>query len=125
MRLPPSILPAITTRHSIHFRSFASNNAASAPAPPHPPPYFVPRNSRGSFPVYSDVRNGGTQYLISIRNVEGNLKALADDLLGDLSDPKSPVPTLIKARITRSNHLVLSGLRRKHAVLDWLVRHGY
>ena len=37
-------------------------------------PYFIPRNTRGSLPVYSDVRNGGTRYLISVRNVEGNIK---------------------------------------------------
>ena len=28
-------------------------------------PFFVPRNSRGSLPVYSDVRNGGGRYLVS------------------------------------------------------------
>ncbi|KAI0256469.1 ribosomal protein L49/IMG2, partial [Lactifluus subvellereus] len=87
--------------------------------------YFVPRNSRGSLPVYSDVRNGGTRYLISVRNVEGSIKALADDLLRDLSNSTSPAPTVVKVRITGSNHLMLSGLRRKQAVLDWLVRHGF
>ena len=48
---------------------FSSSDATSGP-----PSYLVPRNSRGSFPVYSDVRNGGTRHLISIRNVEGNIK---------------------------------------------------
>lgn len=87
--------------------------------------YLVPRNSRGTLPVYSDVRNGGTRYLVSICNVEGNIKALADELLRDLSDPKLIGSSLINARIIRSNHLVLSGLRRKQVVLDWLVRHGF
>ncbi|KAH9966420.1 hypothetical protein BC827DRAFT_1264409 [Russula dissimulans] len=124
--LSTSLSGIITTRHSLHSRFFASNTA-SGPAPPsHRHTYFVPRNSRGSLPVYSDVRNGGTQYLISVRSVEGNIKALADDLLRDLSDPQSSTESsLIKARITRSKQLVLSGLRRKHAVLDWLVRHGF
>ena len=36
-------------------------------------PYLVHRNSRGSIPVYTDVRNAGTRYLVLIRNVEGNV----------------------------------------------------
>lgn len=36
-------------------------------------PYFIPRNSRGSLPVYSDIRNGGTRYLNLIRNVDGDV----------------------------------------------------
>jgi large subunit ribosomal protein L49 len=136
----PFSFSAITSRHSLNPRFFAHNALSSPRSPRHP--YFVPRNSRGSLPVYSDVRNGGTRYLISIRNVEGSIKvcdptlavthlssvlqkALADGLLRDLSNSTSPVPTVVKVRITGSNHLVLSGLRRKQAVLDWLVRHGF
>jgi hypothetical protein len=36
-------------------------------------PYFVPRNTRGNLPVYTDVRNGGTRYLVLVRNVDGNV----------------------------------------------------
>jgi large subunit ribosomal protein L49 len=36
-------------------------------------PYFIRRNSRGSLPVYTDIRNGGTRYLVSIRNVHGQI----------------------------------------------------
>lgn len=35
-------------------------------------PYFVPRNTRGSLPVYTDVRNAGGRYMVLIRNIEGN-----------------------------------------------------
>lgn len=35
-------------------------------------PYFVPRNSKGSLPVYTDIRNGGTRQLLLVRNVDGN-----------------------------------------------------
>jgi large subunit ribosomal protein L49 len=124
---------------------FFTSSTISGPAPLSPrPPYFVPRNTRGSLPIYSDIRNGGTRYLISVRNVEGNIKvsgsgflqqltshfsitpkALADDLIRDLSNPTSSASNRLKARITRSNHLVLSGLTRKHTVLDWLVSHGF
>jgi len=148
MRLPRPLslsFSGITSRYSLHSRFFASDTASGSAPPSHRHTYFVPRNSRGSLPVYSDVRNGGTQYLISVRSVQGNIKvcdpvphdrslshlpssqkALSDDLLRDLSDPKSTTESsLIKARITRSKQLVLSGLRRKHAVLDWLVRQGF
>ena len=140
MRFPPH--PFSFSNRLFIPRRFLASNATSGPASSSQHPYLVPRNSRGSLPVYSDVRNGGSRYLISIRNVEGNIKVcdptprdrspliritkvLADELLRDLSDPKLIGPTHINARITRSNHLVLSGLRRKQVVLDWLVRHGF
>ncbi|KAF8868626.1 hypothetical protein CPB85DRAFT_1362471, partial [Mucidula mucida] len=42
--------------------------------------YHVARNSRGSLPVYSDVRNAGSRYLVYIRNVDGNVADLVNDL---------------------------------------------
>ena len=67
----------------------ATSSAAVRPAPsdPLPPttpyhpisqatvdlPYLVRRNTKGSIPVYTDIRNGGTKYLVLIRNVEGNV----------------------------------------------------
>lgn len=36
-------------------------------------PYFVPRNTRGSLPVYSDIRNGGTRYLVILEDVKGDI----------------------------------------------------
>ena len=36
-------------------------------------PYFIPRNTRGNLPVYTDIRNGGTRYLVLLRNVDGNV----------------------------------------------------
>lgn len=36
-------------------------------------PYFVPRNSLGSLPVYTDIRNGGTRYTVLIKNIQGDL----------------------------------------------------
>jgi hypothetical protein len=36
-------------------------------------PYFIPRNTRGNLPVYTDIRNGGTRYLVLLRNVDGNI----------------------------------------------------
>lgn len=59
----------VTTRASV-----------SNPEPQLPSPnlvryaYYVPRNSRGSLPVYSDIRNNGTRILVLIRNVEGNIE---------------------------------------------------
>ena len=36
-------------------------------------PYFVPRNSNGCVPVYSDFKNNRTREITLIRNVEGNV----------------------------------------------------
>lgn len=48
--------------------------------------YFVPRNTRGNLPVYTDVRNGGTRYLVMIRNVDGNTN-VSGTLGGDILIP--------------------------------------
>jgi large subunit ribosomal protein L49 len=37
-------------------------------------PYFVPRNSNGAVPVYSDFKNQRSRNLTLIRNVEGNVQ---------------------------------------------------
>jgi hypothetical protein len=73
MRFPPNpfSFSGITNRLFIRPR-LATSLAGPASSSQHP--YLVPRNSRGTLPVYSDVRNGGSRYLISIRNVEGNIK---------------------------------------------------
>jgi hypothetical protein len=76
MRFPPQnpfSFSVITNRLFTHPR-FLASDATSCPASSSQHPYLVPRNSRDTLPVYSDVRNGGTRYLISIRNVEGNIK---------------------------------------------------
>lgn len=39
-------------------------------------PYYIPRNTRGSLPVYSDIRNNGTRILVQIRNIEGNVEVM-------------------------------------------------
>ena len=34
--------------------------------------YIVPRNGQGSLPVYTDIRNAGSRYLVLVRNIEGD-----------------------------------------------------
>lgn len=56
-------------------REGASNSTQQVPSPKLVRyPYYVPRNTRGSLPVYSDIRNNGTRVLVLIRNVEGNVE---------------------------------------------------
>lgn len=38
-------------------------------------PYFVPRNSNGCVPVFSDFKSNRTREITLIRNVEGNVQA--------------------------------------------------
>jgi hypothetical protein len=70
---PFSFSGIVTNRLFIRPR-FLASDATSGPASSSQHPYLVPRNSRGTLPVYSDVRSAGARYLISIRNVEGNIK---------------------------------------------------
>ncbi|PCH38269.1 hypothetical protein WOLCODRAFT_130801 [Wolfiporia cocos MD-104 SS10] len=117
-------------------RQARSYSQAAAPstalaAPTSPPaqaprlPYHVPRNTRGSMPVYTDIRNGGTKELTLIRNIEGSIDALAHDLAQTLHPPESPEATRMKIKSIKSKHLVLSGGRWKHDVIRWLVSKGF
>jgi len=87
-------------------------------------PYFLARNTRGSLPVYTDIRNGGTRYLVLIRNVEGDVNALAKDLAETLFERNSQEAARMKIVITRK-HLVLTGGRWKNRVVEWLVEKGF
>ncbi|KAI0035743.1 mitochondrial large subunit ribosomal protein-domain-containing protein [Vararia minispora EC-137] len=91
--------------------------AASNPALP----YFVPRNSRGSLPVYSDIRNGGTRHLVLIRNVQGDIQALAREIRKRYSSPDHAA----KVEVQHERHIVLSGGRWTRDVTEWLVQKGF
>ena len=39
---------------------------------PQKPAYFVPRNSQGNLPVYTDVRNNGARCFVLVRNIDGS-----------------------------------------------------
>ncbi|KAK7440190.1 hypothetical protein VKT23_017133 [Stygiomarasmius scandens] len=88
-------------------------------------PYFVPRNSNGSLPVYTDIRNAGTRYLVLLRNIDGDANALAKDLSQSLFKSDSPETSKLKINVVRSKHLVISGGRWKNDVLEWLLRKGF
>ncbi|KAK2467040.1 hypothetical protein APHAL10511_001298 [Amanita phalloides] len=70
-------------------------------------PYFIPRNSRGNLPVYTDIRNAGTRYLIHIRNVDGNASLLANELRESLFT------------------LVITGGHWKNRIMEWLKAKGF
>ncbi|KAG2041477.1 ribosomal protein L49/IMG2 [Suillus americanus] len=89
------------------------------------PPYYIPRNSRGSLPVYSDIRNGGTKYLVSIRNVQGQLNSLANDLKQSLFNHNTPEASRLKVHVIAQRHLVISGGRWKNDVINWLTSKGF
>ncbi|KAI0709065.1 mitochondrial large subunit ribosomal protein-domain-containing protein [Earliella scabrosa] len=109
--------------------------AQSAPSDPHTRtqprptspnlPYHVPRNTRGSIPVYTDIRNGGTKYLVLIRNVQGNIDALADDLARTLFPAGSSEAERISVETVRKQHVVVTGGRWKPDVLRWLAEKGF
>ncbi|KAI5827945.1 hypothetical protein K523DRAFT_321729 [Schizophyllum commune Tattone D] len=88
-------------------------------------PFFVPRNSRGSLPVYSDVRNGGGRYLVLIRNVDGDANALANALRADLFPKETPEAARLNVEVKHARHLVITGGRWKQAVTEWLIARGF
>ncbi|THV07894.1 hypothetical protein K435DRAFT_709018 [Dendrothele bispora CBS 962.96] len=107
---------------------FSLVRTASAPLRTRPQasyPYFVPRNSNGSLPVYSDIRNAGTRHLVLLRNIDGDPNALAQDLSQSLFASGTPESSKLKINVVRSKHLIISGGRWKNDVLEWLLRKGF
>ncbi|KAG8779176.1 hypothetical protein FRC20_010220 [Serendipita sp. 405] len=93
-------------------------------------PYFVPRNSNGCVPVYSDFRNNRTRQLTLIRNVEGNVQALKDDLVATLF-PDTPSKRVqnhrlkTQIRVHHNRHVVIQGGRWVNRVHKWLLARGF
>ncbi|KAG5342234.1 hypothetical protein E4T56_gene10629 [Termitomyces sp. T112] len=87
-------------------------------------PYFVARNSRGNLPVYTDVRNGGTRYLVLIRNIDGKPDALASELSQNLFPKDSPEAARIQVEVQRS-HIIIKGGRWKNDVVKFLLEKGF
>ncbi|KAI6043073.1 mitochondrial large subunit ribosomal protein-domain-containing protein [Pisolithus marmoratus] len=88
-------------------------------------PYFVRRNTRGSLPVYTDIRNGGTRYLVQIRNVEGQAQVLANELKTSLFEPNSPAAARLGVRVHDQRHIIITGGRWKVDVMAWLASKGF
>ncbi|KAF9228656.1 hypothetical protein BS17DRAFT_772333 [Gyrodon lividus] len=95
----------------------------SAPAVRHS--YFVRRNSRGSLPVYTDIRNGGTRYHVQIRNVEGRIDALTAELKQSLFESNSPEASRLTVKVQAQRHITITGGRFKRAVAIWLTERGF
>ncbi|KZT69023.1 hypothetical protein DAEQUDRAFT_670377 [Daedalea quercina L-15889] len=107
-------------------RAFATSLRAYTTAAARPQlAYSVPRNTRGSMPVFTDIRNAGTRHLTLIRNIEGNANALAQDLASSLHPPGSPEAQRMRVQVLHSRHVVLSGGLWKNQVVRWLVDRGF
>ncbi|KAI0374759.1 hypothetical protein BV20DRAFT_390580 [Pilatotrama ljubarskyi] len=119
-------LPATAPQARLYSQLTAPAPSAAAPLTSSEAlPYRVRRNSRGSVPVYTDIRNGGTRYLVLVRNVEGNVQALAQDLKKTLFPAGSSEAERMRVETTNQRHVVLSGGRWKNEVVEWLVKRGF
>ncbi|KAL5511718.1 hypothetical protein ACEPAH_4936 [Sanghuangporus vaninii] len=128
-------MAAVSYRLVAISRSYSSSSSSSASLasqavsishrPDNSLAYFIPRNTRGSLPVYTDIRNGGTRYLVLVRNIRGNIHSLRDDLASSLFPANSEQAARLKAEIARPDTLVVTGGRWKHDVMDWLRRQGF
>ncbi|KAI0705849.1 ribosomal protein L49/IMG2, partial [Cytidiella melzeri] len=87
-------------------------------------PYFIPRNTQGSIPVYTDYRNHN-KVLTLIRNVQGNVDALVADLTKSLVEPGSPEAARLKVTVSRGRHIALQGGNWKRQVMKWLESKGF
>ena len=104
--------------------------------------YFVPRNTNGNLPVYSDIRNNGTRYLVLIRGVNG--QAHVSFLLSPLSSDLTPVFQVLaqelrtslfrssssklaraKVGVEHGKNIVIAGKAEKNEVIEWLKTRGF
>ncbi|KAM6500659.1 Ribosomal protein L49/IMG2 [Amanita muscaria] len=88
-------------------------------------PYFVPRNSRGNLPVYTDIRNAGTRYLVLVHNIDGNANSLARDLQTSLFERSSHESQRMNVEVVRGKNLIITGGRWKHHIVKWLKAKGF
>lgn len=115
-------------------------------------PYYVPRNTQGSLPVYSDIRNNGTRIQVLIRNVEGNVEVravprlllhrvllmtfplarassisiLSQALAKDLTEAFASRPDAQRMKVlVKPRQLVLQGGYWKTDIMQWLVQRGF
>lgn len=113
--------------------------------------YHVPRNARGSIPVYTDIRNAGSRHLTLIRNIEGDAnvsvlfhliiftlvlfshpltlhrspQALAQDLQSSLHPKGSYEARRMRVHVLHNKHVALAGGLWKNEVIRWLVGRGF
>ncbi|KIM32217.1 hypothetical protein M408DRAFT_326853 [Serendipita vermifera MAFF 305830] len=93
-------------------------------------PYFVPRNSNGCVPVYSDFKSNRSREITLIRNVEGDVNALKDDLVATLF-PDTPNNRFwnqrlkTNIRVHHNRHVVMQGGRWANHVHKWLLARGF
>ncbi|KAG6832695.1 hypothetical protein H0H92_012267 [Tricholoma furcatifolium] len=99
-------------------------STAATPANSLKYPYFIPRNSRGNLPVYTDVRNGGTRYLILVRNIDGNPQVLASEISRKLFPKNSPEAERLKVEVDRTS-IIIRGGRWKNNVVEFLQEKGF
>ncbi|CAE6479837.1 unnamed protein product [Rhizoctonia solani] len=84
-------------------------------------PYFVARQpTSGRLPVYNEFR-AGTKATTLIRNVDGNVGALRDDLLNSLFRLTRRKPNIV---VRHGKHVEIQGSWR-NVVADWLVIRGF
>jgi large subunit ribosomal protein L49 len=84
------------------------------------PAYVVARTSNQSLPVYSEIKNGGTQQLTIIRRIQGDAEALKIEMAALFPDaPKNH----IKVNPT-NNHIIVKGLY-VNELKQWLANKGF
>ncbi|KAL9714990.1 hypothetical protein Ac2012v2_001650 [Leucoagaricus gongylophorus] len=87
--------------------------------------YFVPRNTNGNLPVYSDIRNNGTRYLVLIRGVNGQAHVLAQELRTSLFRSSSSKLARAKVGVEHGKNIVIAGKAEKNEVIEWLKTRGF
>lgn len=81
---------------------------------------MVARTSNQSLPVYSEIKNGGTQQLTIIRRIQGDAEALKTEMAALFPDaPKNH----IKVNPT-NNHIIIKGLY-VNELKQWLANKGF
>ncbi|KAG9283985.1 hypothetical protein G9A89_005492 [Geosiphon pyriformis] len=85
--------------------------------------YFVERSKNQELPVYFDIRNGRTQLLTVVRRIQGDIKALVEDLRQELFPNKGRKKHTIIIK-QNCSQIVVKG-RFDQEIKLWLHKKGF
>ncbi|KAG0168292.1 hypothetical protein DFQ28_009253 [Apophysomyces sp. BC1034] len=91
-----------------------SSEAAAQPA------YTIRRTANKGLPVYTDIKNGGTERVTIIRRINGDANILKDELFTLF--PEAPA-THIRVN-GRNNQVIIKGIF-VNEIKEWLIQKGY
>ncbi|KAL0079812.1 mitochondrial large subunit ribosomal protein-domain-containing protein [Phycomyces blakesleeanus] len=86
-----------------------------------PAPYFISRTANQGLPVYTEIKNGGTQKLTIVRRIEGDAEVLMHEIR--VLFPKDAPKNIVRVNPT-NNQVIIKGIHGNE-IKQWLIEKGF